>query len=150
MANLLQTTSPNGFSSLRSFVISLKWQRSLFPRLQLATNLHQTCNRAITQTNVNQDVWHHMALLGHNALNPSDTLILPGKKMVAPSLVDTFQFKLLSPAHATMTSSNGNIFRVTGPLCREFTGHCWIPRTKTGDVELRCFLDLRLNKRLRK
>ena len=23
----------------------------------------------------------------------------------------------------TMTSSNGNIFRVTGPLCREFTGH---------------------------
>ena len=23
-----------------------------------------------------------------------------------------------------MTSSNGNIFRVTGPLCGEFTGHC--------------------------
>ena len=22
-----------------------------------------------------------------------------------------------------MTSSNGNMFRVTGPLCREFTGH---------------------------
>ena len=22
-----------------------------------------------------------------------------------------------------MTSSNGNIFRVTGPLCGEFTGH---------------------------
>ena len=29
-----------------------------------------------------------------------------------------------------MTSSNGNIFRVTGPLCGEFTGHRWIPRTK--------------------
>ena len=27
------------------------------------------------------------------------------------------------------TSSNGNIFRVTGPLCGEFTGHRWIPRT---------------------
>ena len=27
-----------------------------------------------------------------------------------------------------MTSSNGNIFRVTGHLCREFTGHRWIPR----------------------
>ena len=26
-----------------------------------------------------------------------------------------------------MTSSNGNIFRVTGPLCGEFTGHRWIP-----------------------
>ena len=24
------------------------------------------------------------------------------------------------------TSSNGNIFRVTGPLCGEFTGHRWI------------------------
>ena len=29
-----------------------------------------------------------------------------------------------------MTSSNGNIFRVTGPLCGEFTGPRWIPRTK--------------------
>ena len=26
-----------------------------------------------------------------------------------------------------MTLSNGNIFRVTGPLCGEFTGHRWIP-----------------------
>ena len=29
-----------------------------------------------------------------------------------------------------MTSWNGNIFRVTGPLCGEFTGHRWIPHTK--------------------
>ena len=29
-----------------------------------------------------------------------------------------------------LTSSKGNIFRVTGLLCREFTGHRWIPRTK--------------------
>ena len=28
-----------------------------------------------------------------------------------------------------MTSSNGNIFRITGPLCGEFTGERWIPRT---------------------
>ena len=39
-----------------------------------------------------------------------------------------------------MTSSNGNIFRVTGPLCGEFTGHRWIPRTKAIDVDLWCFL----------
>ena len=31
-----------------------------------------------------------------------------------------------------MTSSNGNIFRVTG--------HLWIPRTKVSDAELWCFL----------
>ena len=35
-----------------------------------------------------------------------------------------------------MTSSNGNIFRVTGHLCGEFTGHRWIPRTKASDAEL--------------
>ena len=35
-----------------------------------------------------------------------------------------------------MTSSNGNIFRVTGPLCGEFTGHWWIPLTKAGGTEL--------------
>ena len=29
-----------------------------------------------------------------------------------------------------MTSSNGNIFRVTGHLCGEFTGPRWIPRHK--------------------
>ena len=44
-----------------------------------------------------------------------------------------------------MTSSNGNIFRVTGPLCGEF------PLTKASDAELWCFLfNLRLDKRLSK
>ena len=32
-----------------------------------------------------------------------------------------------------------HIFRVTGPLCREFNGHWWIPRTKASDAELWCF-----------
>ena len=32
------------------------------------------------------------------------------------------------------------IFRVTGHLCGEFTGHWWIPRTKTSGVELWYFL----------
>ena len=49
-----------------------------------------------------------------------------------------------------MTSSNGNIFRITGPLCGEFTGHRWIPLTKASDAELWCFLWSRLNKRLSK
>ena len=39
-----------------------------------------------------------------------------------------------------MTSSNGNIFRVTGHLCGEFPGPRWIPRTKASDAELWCFL----------
>ena len=39
----------------------------------------------------------------------------------------------------TMTSSNGNIFRVSGPLCGEFNGHQWSPIKKASDVELWCF-----------
>ena len=49
-----------------------------------------------------------------------------------------------------MTSSNGNIIRVTGHLCGEFTGDRWIPRTKASDAGLGIFFDLRLNKRLSK
>ena len=37
-----------------------------------------------------------------------------------------------------MTSSNGSIFRITGPL--EFTGHRWISLTKASDAELWWFL----------
>ena len=45
----------------------------------------------------------------------------------------------LSKPHM-MTSSNGDIFRVTGPLWGEFTGHRWIPLTKASDAELWRFL----------
>ena len=50
----------------------------------------------------------------------------------------------------TMTSSNGNIFRVIGHLCGEFTGSHRIPLTKAIDVRLWCFFDLRLNKQFSK
>ena len=44
-------------------------------------------------------------------------------------------------------SSNGNIFRVIGPLCGEFTGQRWISRTKASDADLwYFFFDLCLNK----
>ena len=39
-----------------------------------------------------------------------------------------------------MTSSNGNIFHITGPLWREFTSDWWIPLTKASDAELGYFL----------
>ena len=38
-----------------------------------------------------------------------------------------------------MTSCLGNIFRVTGHLCGEFTGSRWIPRTNANGAELWCF-----------
>ena len=49
--------------------------------------------------------------------------------------------------HIMMTSSNGNIFRATGPLCGKFTGHrSQNPVTRSFDV----FFELRSNKRLSK
>ena len=42
--------------------------------------------------------------------------------------------------NSMMTSSNGDIFRVIGHLCGEFTGPRWIPCTKASDAELWRFL----------
>ena len=43
-----------------------------------------------------------------------------------------------------------NIFRVTGTLWGESTGHQWIPLTKASDTELWCLFDVHMNKRLSK
>ena len=49
-----------------------------------------------------------------------------------------------------ITSSNGNIFRVTGPLCGEFTGPGEFPRQRPVTRSFDVVFDLRLNKRLSK
>ena len=49
-----------------------------------------------------------------------------------------------------MTSSNGNIFRVTGPLCGEFTGPGEFPTQRPVTRSFDVFFDLRLDKRLSK
>ena len=49
-----------------------------------------------------------------------------------------------------MTSSNGNIFRVTGPLCGEFTGPGEFPAQRPVTWSFDVLFDLRLNKRLSK
>ena len=45
-----------------------------------------------------------------------------------------------------MTSSNGNIFRVTGPLCGELTGPGEFPTQRPVTRSFDVFFDLRLNK----
>ena len=49
-----------------------------------------------------------------------------------------------------MTSPNGIIFRITGRLCGEFTGHGEFPSHRLVTWSLDIFFDLRLNKRLSK
>ena len=56
---------------------------------------------------------------------------------------------LLVPGNM-MTSSNETIFRVTGPLCGEFTGPGDFPAQRAATRSFDVFFDLRLNKRLSK
>ena len=48
------------------------------------------------------------------------------------------------PCRFMMMSTSENIFRVTGPLCGEFTGLRWIPLTKAVTRIFDAFFDLRL------
>ena len=59
--------------------------------------------------------------------------------LMIPWLIESPSHQQPRRAATMMTSSNGNIFRVTGPLCGEFIGHRWIPRTKAGNASFVMF-----------
>ena len=61
-------------------------------------------------------------------------------EMIYVTYNPTLRIYHCSHRYNMMTSSNGIIFRVAGPLCRELTGHQWIPLTKASDAEFWCFL----------
>ena len=71
----------------------------------------------------------------HLIINLEFRKIIPGAKYLSSG-----DETIVISDYGRMTSSNGNIFRVTGPLSGEFTGHRWIPLTKTRDAELCYFL----------
>ena len=57
---------------------------------------------------------------------------------------------VLQGLSSMMTSSNGNIFRVTGHLSEEFTGPRWIPAQRPVTQSFDVFFDLCLKNRLSK
>ena len=61
-----------------------------------------------------------------------------------------FQLPCHEKCLSMMTSSNGNIFRVTAPLCGEFTGPGEFPTQRPMTQNFDVFFYLRLNKRLSK
>ena len=63
-------------------------------------------------------------------------------------LIDNSESNCIKLNQYMMTSSNGNIFRVTGPLCGEFTGPGEFPTQRPVTRSFDVFFDLRLNKRL--
>ena len=58
-----------------------------------------------------------------------------------------YRMTVVTPMRIMMTSSNGNIFQVTSPLCGEFTSDRWIPLQRRVMRSFNVFFDLRLNKR---
>ena len=68
---------------------------------------------------------------------------------VAATLLSNEKTPLRSPL-IMMTSSNGNIFRVTGHFCGEFTGPGEFPAQRPVTRSFHVFFDLRLNKSLSK
>ena len=65
-------------------------------------------------------------------------LVKPNKEYLYSIQVTQVTVTLM--AKAMVTSSNGNISRVTGPLCGEFTDHRWIPPTNARDSKPWCFV----------
>ena len=66
------------------------------------------------------------------------------------SLTSILKNAIWPPAYFMMTSSNGNIFRVTGHLCGEFTGPGEFPAQRPVTRSFDVFFDLRPNRRLSK
>ena len=85
-----------------------------------------------------KDMYYMMCGIGESVLHQSQKDWVWGVR--CSGIDDIHVISLLTLGWTMMTSSNGSIFRVTGQLCGEFTGQRWIPRTKTSDAEIWCFL----------
>ena len=73
-----------------------------------------------------------------------------GENPFPKSVTNVIFVDILGHNDFMMTSSNGNIFRVTGPLCREFTVNQIIPHKRPETPGFDVFFDLLLDKRLNK
>ena len=90
-----------------------------------------------------------IVILSYSHSRNSNTLIFSLLKIVSwlnsIKLIWTVYICIMSQRRRSLSSplmmmtSNGNIFRVTGPVCGEFTRHRWIPGTKASDAELLMF-----------
>ena len=92
--------------------------------------------------------------LGLNVLMNHDSILhlypIPGNADWLCNWCQQYTSHCLRKYSFMMTSSYGNIFRVTGPLCGAFTGPGEFPAQKPVTRSFDVFFDLRLNKRLSK
>ena len=89
-------------------------------------------------------VWFNKDNLEGNVIFAVTTVAVDG---LAPFIATVWH---IQQPIVMMTSWNGNIFRVTGPLCGEFSGPGEFPEQRPVTHSFDVFFDLRLNKRLSK
>ena len=123
------------FSALLSYVTRIPWSSLDFPPkgpvMQSLDFLLALASLRIVKFFILWRIWHRMLSL-HTSFSQESS------------------FSQLKQLHNMMTSSNGNIFCVTGPLCGEFTDDRWIPAHRPVTRKFDVSFNLRLNKRLRK
>ena len=113
-------------------LLSMLWGRSRINQLLGHTNMGYKLNLQV------------MYIIGfeQNKGLPCWCILQPTRKILV--------LESVRPSVIMMTSSNGNIFRVTGPLCGEFTGPGEFPTQRPMTQSFDVFFDLRLNKPLSK
>ena len=109
-----QVTSRHGIGQTRQNIQSLRWKELI---LDFALGVDQMIQ--------------YLTGKQHNIIQVGQVC------QILPHLELILLWRVVSPM---MTSSNGSISRVTGPLCGEFTSDWRIPRTKASDAKLWCFL----------
>ena len=80
----------------------------------------------------------------------TELAVMIANDLLRPLLFEIAGFRHAWMLHFMMTSSNGNIFCVTGHLCGEFTGPGEFPAQRPVTRSFDVFFDLRPNKRLSK
>ena len=103
--------------------------------------------QAIAWASVDPDICHPMASPGHSKLIKTShcvSVIVTGLLQYILAVYIYIYMICTWFWLPMMTSSNGNIFRITGPLCREFTSHRWIPSQRPVTWRFDVFFDLHL------
>ena len=114
---------------------------------------HGVYNFGIGYAAYRKTVWPNHYCVASRCISYSNNMMKRFYNFAVAFIVDVEQ--ILKPIGGfpkayMMTSSNGNIFRVTGPLCGKFTGPGEFPTQRPVTRSFDVFFDLRLNKRLSK
>ena len=121
-----------------------QWFNCQYVNIGTGNGLAPNRQQSITRTNVDQDLSHYLTSLGHNALNGMSNTFLYFEIYclhyddVIKGVVAS-QITSLTTEPFIQTHINDNIKAPRQwPLCGEFTGDRWIPRTN-GQWRGKCF-----------